>query len=177
MRRLLQTLFAACSLALACMTAHADDHADVSKLIRAGMNADAIAKADAYISAKPKDPQMRFLKGVAQTAMGRNDDAVTTFTRLIEEYPELPEPYNNVGVIYASKGQFDKARAALEMAIRNNPSYAVAHENLGDVYVRMASQAYSKSLQLDPSNPSVLPKLKSTQELFASPKSAKAAKK
>jgi tetratricopeptide (TPR) repeat protein len=69
-------------------------------------------------------------------------------------------------VLYAGQSQFDKARAALEMAIRTNPSYATAHENLGDVYARLASQAYSKALQLDGSNTTVPPKLALIRTLF-----------
>jgi Flp pilus assembly protein TadD len=173
MHRTVYTLLVSIGLMAASALAFADDYADVNKLVRAGMNADAIAKADAYLSSKPKDPQMRFLKGVAQTAMGKTPEAITTFNQLIEDFPELPEPYNNLGVIYANQGQYDKARNALEMAVRNNPSYAVAHENLGDIYARMASQSYSKSLQFDPSSTSVLPKLKLVQELFARPKAGK----
>ena len=176
MRHTVQTLLLSAALVLCAGAVHADDYSDVSKLIRAGMNGDAVTKADAYLAGKPKDPQMRFLKGVAQNAMGKSDDAVSTFTTLIEDYPELPEPYNNLGVIYAGKNQYDKARAAFEMAVRNNPGYAVAHENLGDVYVRLANQSYSKSLQIDPSSPTVLPKLKLTQEMFA-PKGTPKAKK
>ena len=89
------------------------------------------------------------------------------FLKLTEDYPELPEPYNNLAVLYASQSQYDKARAALEMAIRTNPSYATAHENLGDVYAKLASQAYSKALQLDSNNAGVQPKLALIRDLFA----------
>ena len=92
---------------------------------------------------------------------------IAVFTKLSEDYPELPEPYNNLAVLYASQGQYDKARAALEMAIRTNPSYATAHENLGDVYAKLASQAYSKALQLDSNNTGVQPKLALIRDLFA----------
>ncbi|MES2634629.1 MAG: tetratricopeptide repeat protein [Pseudomonadota bacterium] len=144
----------------------ADDYAEVSKLMRAGKPAEAIAKADQYLAAKPKDPQMRFIKGVAQAESGRTADALTTFTRITEEFPELPEPYNNLAVLYAGQGQFDKARATLEAAIRTNPSYSTAHENLGDVYAKLASQAYSKALQLDSTNTGLQPKLALIRELF-----------
>jgi hypothetical protein len=53
------------------------------------------------------------------------------------------------------------------MAIRTNPSYATAHENLGDVYAKLASQAYSKALQLDSSNTGVQPKLALIGGVFA----------
>ncbi|MES2976296.1 MAG: tetratricopeptide repeat protein [Pseudomonadota bacterium] len=147
--------------------AHADEYSDVNQLLRTGKLAEAQTKADQFLAAKPRDPQMRFLKGVILTESGKPGEAISTFTKLTEDYPELPEPYNNLAVLYASQSQFDKARAALEMAIRTNPSYATAHENLGDVYAKLASQAYSKALQLDGSNAGVQPKLALIRDLFA----------
>lgn len=152
--------------------AHADEYADVAQLVRSGKLPEALTKADQYLTTKPRDPQMRFLKGVIQRDSGKTTDAIATFTRLTEDFPELPEPYNNLAVLYAGQSQFDKARTALEMAIRTNPSYATAHENLGDVYAKLASQAYNKALQLDASNAGVPPKLALIRELF-SPTGAK----
>ncbi len=158
----------ACTVALMAATAaHADEYADVNVLVRSGKLAEALAKADQYLAGKPRDPQMRFIKGVIQTEAGKPSDAIGTFTQITQDYPELPEPYNNLAVLYASQSQFDKARAALEMAIRTNPSYATAHENLGDVYAKLASQAYSKALQLDGGNTGVQPKLALIRTLFA----------
>ncbi len=142
------------------------DYAEVNRLMRAGQYPEATVKADQFLAGKPKDPQMRFLKGVILTEQGKPQDAITQFTKLIEDYPELPEPYNNLAVLQAGQGQFDKARAALEMAIRTNPSYATAHENLGDVYAKLASQAYSKALQLDGGNTGIQPKLGLIRDLF-----------
>jgi ketosteroid isomerase-like protein len=152
---------------LASGAVYADDYADVNRLLRAGQVAEASAKVDQFLAGKPRDAQMRFLKGVIFTEQGKPNDAITTFTKLTEDFPELPEPYNNLAVLYAGQSQFDKARAALEMAIRTNPSYATAHENLGDVYAKLASQAYSKALQLDNSNAGVQPKLSLIRDLFA----------
>jgi tetratricopeptide (TPR) repeat protein len=164
----LLTLAAALMFSLA----HADEYADVAQLVRSGKLPEALSKADQYLATKPRDPQMRFLKGVIQRDTGKTTDAIATFTRLTEDFPELPEPYNNLAVLYAGQSQFDKARTALEMAIRTNPSYATAHENLGDVYAKLASQAYNKALQLDASNVGVPPKLALIRELF-SPTGAK----
>ncbi|MDZ4279307.1 tetratricopeptide repeat protein [Hydrogenophaga sp.] len=147
--------------------AQTEDYAEVNRLLRSGQLAEALAKADQYLVGKARDPQMRFLKGVILTESGKTQDAIATFSKLTEDYPELPEPYNNLAVLYAGQSQFDKARAALEMAIRTNPSYATAHENLGDVYAKLASQAYSKALQLDGTNPAVAPKLSLIRNLFA----------
>ncbi|MEP6965958.1 MAG: tetratricopeptide repeat protein [Polaromonas sp.] len=157
--------------------AHADDYADVNRLIGANQYPEALAKADQYLAGKPRDPQMRFLRGVIQTETGKTGDAIATFTKITEDYPELPEPYNNLAVLYAGQSQFDKARAALEMAIRTNPGYATAHENLGDIYVRLADQAYGKALQLDASNASLAPKLSLVRQLLTpAVKTAKPAK-
>ena len=152
---------------LSATVVHADDYADVNILVRAGKLAEALTRADQYLAGKPRDPQMRFIKGVIQTEAGKPADAIATFTQITQDYPELPEPYNNLAVLYAGQSQFDKARAALEMAIRTNPSYATAHENLGDVYAKLASQAYSKALQLDGGNTGVQPKLALIRTLFA----------
>ncbi|MEY4884537.1 MAG: hypothetical protein RIS34_2391 [Pseudomonadota bacterium] len=161
------TVVVVAMVALLSVPAQADEYSDVSQLVRAGKLPEATAKADQYLATKPRDPQMRFLKGVIQRDSGKPAEAIATFTKLTEDYPELPEPYNNLAVMYASQSQFDKARTALEMAIRTNPSYATAHENLGDVYARLASQAYNKALQLDTTNTAVAPKLALIRELFA----------
>ena len=56
------TLFACALLGMG--AAHADDYGDVNALLRSGKSTEALAKADAYIKANPRDPQMRFLRGV-----------------------------------------------------------------------------------------------------------------
>jgi Flp pilus assembly protein TadD/ketosteroid isomerase-like protein len=136
--------FAAC-LGLA----HADEYGDISQLLREGKLTEAQTRVDRQLAARPRDPQLRLFKGVIQRETGRPNEALATFTRLSEDHPELPEPYNNLAVIHAAQGQYDKARVALEKALRTNPSYATAHDNLADIYARLASQAYSKALQLE----------------------------
>jgi tetratricopeptide (TPR) repeat protein len=160
-RSILFATFRLLTLVVACAAtvAHADDYGDVNQLLRSGKQNEAMAKVDAYLSTKPTDPQMRFLKGVIERNLGKQTEAIATFTKLTQDYPELPEPYNNLAVLYAGQNQLDKARSALEMAIRTNPSYATAHENLGDIYARLAIQAYSQAVQLDANNTAVPPKL------------------
>ena len=150
------TRFLPLLLCLVAGGARADDYADVSQLLRAGKLAEAQARVERHLAAKPRDAQLRLFKGVIQREAGRQADALATFTRLTEDYPQLPEPYNNLAVIYAAQGQYDKARVALEKALQTNPSYATAHNNLGDIYAQLASQAYSKALSLD-KNDSTLP--------------------
>ncbi len=164
--RLLPVTFAL-TAALFAVSVHANDVDDINTLLKAGKQAQALTKVEQALATKPRDAQLRFLKGVIQTELGKPQDAIGTFTSLTQEYPELPEPYNNLAVLHASGGQFDKARAALEMAIRTNPSYSTAHENLGDIYANLASQAYSKALQLGGSTSTLQPKLTLIRELFA----------
>lgn len=137
----------------------ADELADVSKLLRAGKAAEALARTNAYLAKNPSDPQMRFMKGVLLTEQNKSEEAIAIFTKLTEDYKDLPEPYNNLAVLYASSGQYDKARVTLEKAIRTNPSYMTAYENLGDVYGRLASQAYDKALALGTTTPPAPSKL------------------
>ncbi|RZL01802.1 MAG: tetratricopeptide repeat protein [Rubrivivax sp.] len=143
----------------------ADEVGDVQKLLSAGKNTEALQKADQFLAARPRDPMMRFLRAISLSQAGRIPESITAFTKLTEDYPELPEPFNNLAVLYAQQGQYDKSRNALEMAIRTNPSYATAYENLGDVYAKLASQAYSKALQID-TRSAVAPKLAMIRDLF-----------
>jgi hypothetical protein len=130
----------------------ADDASEISKLLRSGQTELAAKRVETALMSRPKDAQLRFLRGVIQIEQKKNNEAIVTFQRMTEDFPELPEPYNNLAVLYAGQGQHDKARAALELAIRTHPSYATAHENLGDVYTKMASESYTKALQLDTNN-------------------------
>ncbi len=159
------------STALLAGIAHADEYTDVNTLLRAGKSDEALAKADLYIAGKPRDPQMRFLRGVILTEQGKQADALVAFTQLTQDFPELPEPYNNLAAIYAEQSRFDQARAALEMAIKLNPNYATAYENLGDVYVRLAGQSYGQAQKLEAGNTTVAPKLVLVRQLYAVPAS------
>ena len=161
------------AMALGAGAASADDYTPVNELLRNGRFAEATAKADQYLAKNPRDPQMRFLKGLIQQDAGKLTEAIATYTQMIEDYPELPEPYNNVAALYAGQGQFDRARAALEMATRTSKTYAIAHENLGDVYARLASQAYSQALQLDAANSTIAPKLVLIRQLIGTSATAR----
>ncbi|TFZ04667.1 tetratricopeptide repeat protein [Ramlibacter rhizophilus] len=164
--RRLRALLAA-TLLLAVSQAWADAYSEVRQLVSAGQLEQALGRADQYLAGQPRDPQMRFLRGVILTQSGRTPEAIGAFERLTQDYPELPEPYNNLAVLYAQQNELDKARTALEMAVRTNPGYAVAHENLGDIYVRMAGQSYGRAAQVDPAAAAtVAPKLALVRELL-----------
>ena len=169
MRALAAVLLAGCATVAVAQAPQSNEYDNVSRMVRAGQLDQAQAKAEQYLVGNPKDPQMRFLKGVIQQQRGQADEALATFTQLTQDYPELPEPYNNLAVIHAAQNQYDKARIALEMAVRTNPNYATAHENLGDVYARLAAQSYGKALQLDGGNTSAPAKLKAVNAILTPP--------
>ena len=146
--------------------ARADELADVQRLHYAGQTAAAMQRADQFLATRPKDPQMRFLKGVMLTDTHLDAQAIEQFRKLADDYPDLAEPYNNLATLYAAAGDYIKARVTLEQALRTNPGYATAHENLGDVYAALAGHSYTRALQLEPRNVTVPPKLALVRTLY-----------
>jgi tetratricopeptide (TPR) repeat protein len=138
---------------LTCAAAHADDAADVTRLLRSGQASQAMAELDRLLVKNSKDTALRFLKGVMLSETQRTAEAISTFRQLNQDHPDLPEPYNNLAVIYAAQGDYAAARVALEAALTANPSYAVAHQNMGEVLLQLARVSFTRAAQLDPANP------------------------
>ncbi|MET0203710.1 MAG: tetratricopeptide repeat protein, partial [Casimicrobiaceae bacterium] len=130
---------------------------------------EAIALLDKLNAERPREPQARFLKGIAQADAGKTDAAITTFQAVLGDFPELPEPHNNLAVLYAQKGEYGLARDELEAAISAAPDYVVAYENLGDIYARLAAVNYEKAIARDARNKSAPAKLKLVREILAPP--------
>ena len=160
-----------CLVALAGGARAADELGEVSRLHRTGQSAAALEQADHFLAAKPRDPQMRFMKAVILGEEGRAAEARTILESLTEDYPDLAEPHNNLAALYAASGEYAKARAALEQALRLKPDYATAHENLGDVYAALAGRSYAEALRLDPARTGLASKLALVRQL-AMPRSA-----
>jgi Flp pilus assembly protein TadD len=136
---------------------------------------EAIAKLDDLSRDRPREPQARFLRGVAQTELGRDDDAIKTYEGLTSDFPELPEPHNNLAALYAKKGNLELARRELELAIAADPDYGIANENLGDVYVRLATQQYERAATLAKNSKTLPAKLKLVRDVLATKPDATAA--
>jgi len=140
---------------------------DARGLIAEKKYTEAIAVLDKLTAERPREPQARFLKGVALTDAGKTDEAIVVFQAVLGDYPELPEPHNNLAVLYAKKGEYELARTELEAAIAAAPEYAIAYENLGDVYARLAAVNYEKAIARDPRNKSAPAKLKLARDVLA----------
>ena len=128
---------------------------------------EAIAILDRLTGDRPREPQARFLKGVALTDSDKLDEAITAFRGVLADFPELPEPHNNLAVLYARKGEYELARIELEAAIKAAPDYGVAYENLGDVHARLAAQNYERAVARDSKNRTAPAKLKVVRDLLA----------
>ncbi len=153
------------ALAGSAFAALADDLKEVTRLHHAGQNAAALALADRYLAAQPKDAQMRFLKSVVLVDSGRTAEASSLLQQLVQDFPELAEPHNNLAALYAASGEYGRARAELEETVRLNPDYAPAHENLGDVQVMLAGQSYERALRIEPASASLPKKLALVRQL------------
>lgn len=145
---------------------------EVARLHRSGSSAQAVQLADKILAVRPKDAQMKFLKGVVLAESQRPAEAIDVFQELTEDFPELAEPYNNLATLHAANGDYERARIALEQALRSNPSYATALENLGDVHGMLASRAYARAMALDPTNQRLPSKLALVRELLTARRGA-----
>ena len=127
---------------------------------------EAIDVLDTLSAERPREPQARFLKGVALADSGKTDDAIIVYRALLADFPELPEVRNNLAVLYAKKGNYEGARDELVAALMAAPDYAIAYENLGDVYARLAGVNYEKAIARDAKNKTVPPKLKLVRDVL-----------
>lgn len=149
--------------------AYADTLREARALIDRKQYDEALAKLAPLIEKHPREPQARFMKGLALTDAGRTDEATRTFTELLSDFPELPEPRNNLAVLFAQKGEYAQARDQLELALQAAPDYAVAHENLADVYARLAAAHYERAIELDKRNKTAPAKLKLVRDVTRAP--------
>lgn len=130
---------------------------------------EAIEILDKLTAERPREPQARFLKGLALADAGKADEAIALFRGIVAEYPELPEPRNNLAVLYAQKGEYELARAELEAALAAAPDYVVAYENLGDIHAQLAVVNYERAITRDARNKTAPAKLKLVREALAPP--------
>jgi len=127
----------------------------------------AIVRLEGLSRERPREPQARFLKAVAESEAGTPDAALATLNSLAADFPELPEVHNNLAVLHAARGNLDLAKSELELAIAASPEYAPAVENLGDVYARLAARQYERAATLDKGKGNAPAKLKLVRDALA----------
>lgn len=112
------------------------------------------------------DLQARFLEGLSLLQQNDIAGARAVFTQITQLFPRLPEAHNNLAVIYAGEGNYEKAQQVLISAAANAPDYATVQANLGDLYVKMAVDAYRKTLELSPGDSAAQAKLRLLEQLL-----------
>jgi len=99
-----------------------DPHQQVEQLMRQDQIEPALAKIQAHLAQRPRDPQMRFWQAVLLTRQGKREQAMQVYTALTQDFPELAEPHNNLGVLQAANNDIDLAQRSFELALRADPS-------------------------------------------------------
>lgn len=141
----------ALALVLTCTApAMASDVTDVQTLLTRGDLTGALERVERAQGAAPRDPQLRFLRGVVLMDLERDDAALAAFTELVQEYPNLPDPHNNIALLQARAGRPELALQALQAALRNDPGHRTARANLGQVHLMLAVQAWEQAAATGP---------------------------
>ena len=122
------------------------------QLLNSGKTNAALEIANNTLRSNPKNPDARFVKGMAMAKSSKTRQAIDIFKSLTRDYPNNPEPWNNLATLYAQQEKYHQARDALISAINTHPSYATAYENLGNIYSKMAVIAYNRALEMDKSD-------------------------
>ena len=100
-------------------------------------------KLDVLLAQRPREPQARFLKGVAQTEQGRTPPRSRRSSRWSRTIPSCRSRTTTSPCSTRRKAS-TKARASRSRsAVKAAPDWAVAHENLGDIYVRLGAAEYA----------------------------------
>ncbi|TLS76932.1 tetratricopeptide repeat protein [Mariprofundus erugo] len=132
---------------LLCFPASGQAGPSTSATTAASQQQTTTADLKARISKNPEDYHAWFELGVFQASAHQMQDAITAFRQVIALQPSLAEPHNNLAVIYNELGKWQEAVDELEVSLKLNPQYTTAYMNIGDMYVKLAADAYKKSLE------------------------------
>lgn len=121
----------------------------IEKLSANGNHRGAMSSVNSYLASNPDNLDATLTKGLVLSNMGQLDEAEALLKNAIIRQPNAPELYNNLAVLYSQKGDYGLAIETLLQAFNTHPTYAQVHHNLKELYATVASQAYSKALDLN----------------------------
>lgn len=128
------------------------DLEDARELIRQGRSEEALESLEAFLATNPSDPEALFLRGLT-LAEGQNHqdqgEAMAIYEQLVETQPDRPEPLNNLAVLQAASGEYEDAVETLKAALRTHPAYRTIYDNMTKIYGQLASEAYSRALNVE----------------------------
>ncbi|WP_177201158.1 tetratricopeptide repeat protein [Neptunomonas qingdaonensis] len=109
----------------------------------------AMSAVNSFLAANPDSLEGKLTKSLVLNNMGQFDEAEALLKNTIGRYPNSPELYNNLAVLYSEQGDYGRAIETLLKAFSTHPTYAQVHQNLRELYATVASQAYSRALDLN----------------------------
>jgi len=125
--------------------------------IELGLYREAIPYLRAAQAARPDEPEVHYLLGVALADTGAMDDALPHLQQAALARPNVERYQVELAKAYRRLGRYNEARDACLQALRNNPSDVDVHIELGFIYgkQRRYSEArlhFRTALTLDPDN-------------------------
>lgn len=123
----------------------------IEAMSRKGDHRAAMSAVNSYMANNPASLEAKLTKSLILNNMGKFGEAEALLKNAIAQNPSSPELYNNLAVLYSEKGDYGKAIETLLQAFSTHPTYAQVHQNLRELYATVASQTYSRALDLDES--------------------------
>ena len=117
-----------------------------------GNHRGAMSAVNSYMASRPDALEGLLTKSLVLSNMGQDKEAEALLKNTIARYPASPEAYNNLAVLYAGQNDYGRAIETLLQAFSTNPTYAQVHQNLRELYATVASQAYTRALDLNEQN-------------------------
>lgn len=140
----------------------ADDLKDAESLLQKQQFPQAEEKLQALSSQQPKNPQVWFDLGFAQSHQGKTADAVASYKKAVDLDPKWFEAQKNFGLALAKSGDLNSAAAAFRIAVTLKPTVG-GNSAVADAWLSLAQateqsqpqeslSAYQKAAELDPTN-------------------------
>jgi tetratricopeptide (TPR) repeat protein len=121
----------------------------IETLSREGNHRGAMTAINSYMASNQNSLEGLLTKSLVLNNMGQKKEAEALLKNTISRYPSSPEAYNNLAVLYSEQGDYGRAIETLLKAFSTHPTYAQVHQNLRELYSTVASQAYSRALNMD----------------------------
>lgn len=121
---------------------------DIILLIDNGQFKAAENQINSKLSSDPNDLNTLILKGILITKSESPQEGLNFFLDLEIKFKSTPEVLNNIGVIYSMVGNTGKAIDYFEKAIKSKQFSNDAFTNLRNSLARIASDTYSKALNI-----------------------------
>jgi tetratricopeptide (TPR) repeat protein len=118
-----------------------DGLTDARRLLEAGELEDALASAQAAADADPSNPELLYLKAVAERYLRRPAAALETLRQLQQLEPRFARAYQEQGHLYKAMGKLPEAIAAFRRAVELNRGLIASWRELKELHAGQGKQA------------------------------------